>query len=140
MLFLMEKNIKCWGYRGEHSYDFKCHFTIHLEMRHGVVPPPPAAISASRTSVLWLEVRNLSPVSARSSLVLSVSKHTVAIVNFITSVKSLTIYLNSTISLKHISHKKNNHRLSKIGKENSSTLPSFTIYPCHFSSCSHGLK
>ena len=43
------------------------------------------------------------------------------------SAKSFTLGLNSTINLKQATPKDNHHNLIKIGKENSSALPSFTI-------------
>lgn len=67
----MEKSSsKYCGYRGEHSYDFKCHFIIHLDLRHGAPLEAPLEFLCYglRLGIF------LSPVSARSSLVLSVSK------------------------------------------------------------------
>lgn len=43
------------------------------------------------------------------------------------SAKSFTLGLNSTTNLKQATPKDNEHNLIKIGEENSSALPSFTI-------------
>ena len=113
------------GY-AEHSWNVKCHIIHHSS---GDEAQRPLVESPNLCVVTWGEPP-LS-VSRRSSLVLPPPNG--SYFSFIASVKSITLGLNSTINLKSIVHKRNNHSVIKIGRENAIILLSrFTISPLPF--------